>query len=142
MGRWATSVVPCKCSGDHADVETLRRIERIGHVGERRNVGGDELRRRQAADRPAFACEVGLIAVSGLNRQLTKDRCRQPSARPPHRSQGEEPLEPQQHAKEASFSMGATQTLTRQVAGYWLTLVGEVPMSTLKLFADNLEHRK
>ena len=53
-----------------------------------------------------------------------------------------EPLEPLRHAKEASFSMGATQTLTRQVAGFWLTLVGEVPMATLKLFADNLEHRK
>lgn len=53
-----------------------------------------------------------------------------------------EPLNLQRHTREVGFSMGATQTLTRQVAGYWLTLVGEVPMATLRLFADNLEHRK
>ena len=53
-----------------------------------------------------------------------------------------EPFDLQRHGKEASLSMGATQTLTRRFANHWLTLVGEVPMSTLKLFADNLERRK
>ena len=53
-----------------------------------------------------------------------------------------EPLDPQRHGKEASFDMGATQTLTREVAGHLLTLVGEVPAGTLRLFADNLERRR
>ena len=53
-----------------------------------------------------------------------------------------EPFEPLRHAKESSFSVGATQTVTRQVTGYWLTLVGEVPMATLKLFADNVVYSK
>jgi sigma-E factor negative regulatory protein RseB len=53
-----------------------------------------------------------------------------------------EPLQPLRSPNESNFSMGATQTLTRQVAGYWLTLIGEVPLGTLKLFADNLAYRK
>ena len=53
-----------------------------------------------------------------------------------------EPLDRQRHDKESSMSMGATQTMTRQLGGYWLTVMGEVPMNTLKLFANGLERKK
>ena len=53
-----------------------------------------------------------------------------------------EPLDRQRHIREASLSLGATHTLTRQLDAYWITLVGEVPLTTLKLFANRLERRK
>ncbi|MBC7610958.1 MAG: MucB/RseB C-terminal domain-containing protein [Polaromonas sp.] len=53
-----------------------------------------------------------------------------------------EPFDRQRHDKESSMSVGATQTMTRQLGAYWLTAMGEVPMATLKLFANGLEHKK
>lgn len=53
-----------------------------------------------------------------------------------------EPFDRQRHEREASLSVGATQTLTRQVGAYWLTVMGEVPMKTLQLFASGLERKK
>ena len=53
-----------------------------------------------------------------------------------------EPLDRQRHDKESTMSMGATQTMTRQLGAYWLTVVGEVPVATLRLFAAGLERRK
>ena len=53
-----------------------------------------------------------------------------------------EPFDRQRHDKESSMSIGATQTMTRQIGSYWLTAMGEVPMSTLRLFANGLEHKK
>ena len=53
-----------------------------------------------------------------------------------------EPLDRQRHIREASLSMGATQTLSRQLDVYWITVMGEVPMPTLRLFADALERKK
>ena len=53
-----------------------------------------------------------------------------------------EPFDRQRHDKESSMTTGATQTMTRQVGGYWLTAMGEVPMATLKLFANGLERKK
>jgi sigma-E factor negative regulatory protein RseB len=53
-----------------------------------------------------------------------------------------EPFDRQRHEREATLSTGATQTMTRQSGAYWLTLVGEVPVSTLRMFADNLERKK
>ncbi len=53
-----------------------------------------------------------------------------------------EPFDRQRHDKESSMSMGATQTLTRQLGSYWLTVMGEVPMTTLRLFASSLERKK
>ena len=46
------------------------------------------------------------------------------------------------HDRESSMSMGATQTMTKQLGNYWITVMGEVPMPTLKLFAAGLEHKK
>lgn len=53
-----------------------------------------------------------------------------------------EPLDPQRQRQEASLSMGATQTLTRPLDGYWITVMGEVPMATLRLFASALARKK
>lgn len=53
-----------------------------------------------------------------------------------------EPFDRQRHDKESSLSMGATQTITRQLDAYWVTVMGEVPMATLKLFANGLERKK
>ena len=53
-----------------------------------------------------------------------------------------EPFDRQRHRQESAMSMGATHTITRQLGGYWLTAMGEVPMSTLKQFAAGLERKK
>ena len=53
-----------------------------------------------------------------------------------------EPFDRQRHGKESSMAMGATHTLTRQLGNYWLTAMGEVPMATLKQFANGLERKK
>lgn len=54
-----------------------------------------------------------------------------------------EPFDRQRHdGKESSLSMGATQTLSRQMGEFWLTVMGEVPMATLRTFAGNLERKK
>lgn len=53
-----------------------------------------------------------------------------------------EQLDRQRHLQESSLSLGATQTMTRQLDAYWITLVGEVPLTTLRLFASGLERKK
>ena len=53
-----------------------------------------------------------------------------------------EPFDPQRHGKASSLSMGATQATTRQLDAYWITVMGEVPLTTLRLFANGLERRK
>ncbi len=53
-----------------------------------------------------------------------------------------EPLDPKRRLQESSLSMGATQTLTRQLPPYWITVMGEVPMTTLRLFANGLAPKK
>ena len=53
-----------------------------------------------------------------------------------------EALDRQRHIREATLSMGATHTLARRLDVYWITVMGEVPMPTLRLFADRLERKK
>ena len=53
-----------------------------------------------------------------------------------------EPLDRQRHVGQVNSSIGATQTLSRQLDVYWITVMGEVPMPTLRLFADALERKK
>jgi sigma-E factor negative regulatory protein RseB len=53
-----------------------------------------------------------------------------------------EPFDRQRHEKESSLSLGATQTMTLQMGPYWLTAMGEVPLSTLRMFANGLERKK
>lgn len=53
-----------------------------------------------------------------------------------------EPFDAQRHVKEGVLAMGSTQSLTRRVGAWWLTVVGEVPLQTLKAFAQGLERKK
>lgn len=53
-----------------------------------------------------------------------------------------EPLDGQRHKQETVMAMGATQTLTKRVAQWWLTAVGEVPAPTLQAFALALERKR
>jgi sigma-E factor negative regulatory protein RseB len=45
------------------------------------------------------------------------------------------------HTQEGGARMGATQTWMRRMESYWVTLVGEVPLPTLKAFAVELERK-
>ncbi len=53
-----------------------------------------------------------------------------------------EPFKPQRHAGEMQAQQGATGTLTLRRGDYWITAVGDVPLSTLKLFAEALTRRR
>jgi sigma-E factor negative regulatory protein RseB len=53
-----------------------------------------------------------------------------------------EPYDSQAHVQEGVLSSGATQTLTRRMQDWWLTVVGEVPQQTLQAFAQSLVRRK
>lgn len=53
-----------------------------------------------------------------------------------------EPFDRLRHHKETRLVLGATHTITRRLDMYWLTVMGEVPMTTLRLFADGLERTK
>lgn len=53
-----------------------------------------------------------------------------------------EPFDKQRQDKESTLSLGATQTLTRQLNNHWVTVMGEVPMNTLRLFASSIERKK
>jgi sigma-E factor negative regulatory protein RseB len=53
-----------------------------------------------------------------------------------------EPYDAQRHDRESSMALGATHTMTRKLGAHWLTVVGEVPTTTLQLFANALERKK
>lgn len=53
-----------------------------------------------------------------------------------------ERFSPQVHTRPTVTSIGATQTLTRRQGDWWVTVVGDTPAATLRLFADALERRK
>jgi sigma-E factor negative regulatory protein RseB len=56
-----------------------------------------------------------------------------------------EPFDPVRHLpaqQQTPLAMGATHVLMRQIGDWWLTAVGEVPVSTLILFARGLERKK
>lgn len=53
-----------------------------------------------------------------------------------------EAFDPRRHGQPASLAMGATHTLTRRIGDWWLTVVGEVPLQTLGVFAQGLERKK
>jgi len=50
-----------------------------------------------------------------------------------------EPFDPQRHTRPMLASVGPTQTLMQQQGDWWVTVVGDVPPATLKLFAKGLE---
>jgi sigma-E factor negative regulatory protein RseB len=56
-----------------------------------------------------------------------------------------EPFDEARHLRtqpHETFSVGATQMLTRRVGAWWVVAVGEVPMQTLEMFAMRLERKK
>jgi sigma-E factor negative regulatory protein RseB len=53
-----------------------------------------------------------------------------------------EPFNAERHTRSMLTSMGATQTLMRRQGDWWITVVGDVPATTLKAFAAGLERRK
>lgn len=52
-----------------------------------------------------------------------------------------EPFDATRHRAESMGVFGATHTLTRRIREWWLTAMGEVPPSTLRLFAQGLERK-
>jgi len=53
-----------------------------------------------------------------------------------------EPFKPQRHTQPMLAAVGATQTLSMRQGDWWITVVGDAPAATLKLFASGLERRK
>jgi len=53
-----------------------------------------------------------------------------------------EPFSPERHTRAMLTTIGATQTLMRRQGDWWITVVGDVPVTTLKAFANGLERKK
>jgi sigma-E factor negative regulatory protein RseB len=53
-----------------------------------------------------------------------------------------EPFNAQRHTRPMLASVGPTQTLMQQQGDWWVTVIGDVPPATLKLFAKGLERLK
>lgn len=53
-----------------------------------------------------------------------------------------EPYNPAVHRREMLMAMGATQTLVRRQGNWWLTVIGDVPVATLRAFASTLDARR
>jgi sigma-E factor negative regulatory protein RseB len=53
-----------------------------------------------------------------------------------------EPFNAQRHTRSMLTSVGATQTLMRRHGEWWITVVGDVPVGTLKMFAKGLERSR
>lgn len=52
-----------------------------------------------------------------------------------------EPYRSQRHVKPLATALGATQTLMQRHGDWWVTVVGDVPPATLRLFARHLERK-
>ena len=53
-----------------------------------------------------------------------------------------EPFRPKQHTRPVQAAVGATQTLSMRQGDWWVTVVGDVPPATLRIFASGLERKK
>lgn len=53
-----------------------------------------------------------------------------------------EPFKERRHARPMLAAVGATQTLSMRQGDWWVTVVGDVPAATLRLFANALERKK
>ena len=53
-----------------------------------------------------------------------------------------EPYNAQRHARPMLASVGPTQTLMQQQGDWWITVVGDAPAATLRVFAKGLERLK
>lgn len=52
-----------------------------------------------------------------------------------------EPFDPQRHQAESSSALGATQSLMFKIDEHWITVMGDVPMETLRRVAAALERK-
>ena len=53
-----------------------------------------------------------------------------------------EPYRADRHGEPMLASLGATQTLTQRQGDWWVTVVGDTPPATLRMFAAALERKK
>lgn len=53
-----------------------------------------------------------------------------------------EPFRPARHSKPMFAAIGATSTLAQRHGDWWVTVIGDTPPATLRLFAAALERRK
>jgi len=53
-----------------------------------------------------------------------------------------EPFRPERHTRPLLAAVGATSTLAQRQGDWWVTVVGDTPPATLKMFAAALERRK
>jgi sigma-E factor negative regulatory protein RseB len=53
-----------------------------------------------------------------------------------------EPFDPKRHTRPMLASVGPTQTLMQQQGDWWVTVLGDVPPATLRVFAKGLERSK
>ncbi len=53
-----------------------------------------------------------------------------------------EPFRPERHTRPMLAAMGATSTLALRQGDWWVTVIGDTPPATLKMFAAALERRK
>ncbi len=53
-----------------------------------------------------------------------------------------EPFDPQRHTRPLLASVGPTQTLMQQQGEWWVTVIGDVPPATLRVFAKGLERSR
>lgn len=53
-----------------------------------------------------------------------------------------EPFRPARHTRPMFAAMGATSTLSQRHGDWWVTIIGDTPPATLKMFAAALERRK
>lgn len=53
-----------------------------------------------------------------------------------------ETFDPQRHTKEKTTAVGATHSVTQRLGDHWVTVMGEVPAETLRLFTRDLERRR
>ena len=53
-----------------------------------------------------------------------------------------EPFRPERHTRPLLAALGATSTLAQRQGDWWVTVVGDTPPATLKMFAAALERRK
>ncbi len=97
----------------------------------------------------------GFRQVSCVSRQIeaADEAANQPPAEPPviqtiysdgltYVSVFIEPFRPERHAKPMFVALGATSTLAQRQGDWWVTIVGDTPPATLKMFAAALERRK
>jgi sigma-E factor negative regulatory protein RseB len=53
-----------------------------------------------------------------------------------------EPYRAERHAQPGFSALGATLSMSERQGDWWVTVVGDTPLATLKLFAGGLERRR